>query len=94
VDSLQRGDQPDYEGLFELFPQNYHEPYYTSYTTEDFGAIARAYGLTHIRDVKAFVSNPDHSSRLAFCPPGRRPHAVDPSVWIGLRQLAVQRIGD
>jgi hypothetical protein len=33
-----------------------------------------------------------HASR--FCPPGRRTHAVDPSVWIGLRQLAVQRIGD
>jgi hypothetical protein len=29
-----------------------------------------------------------------FCPPGRRTHAVDPSVWIGVRQLAVQRIGD
>ena len=26
VDSLQRGDQPDYQGLLELFPQNYHEP--------------------------------------------------------------------
>ena len=33
-----------------------------------------------------------HASR--FCPPGRRTHAVDPSVWIGLRQLVVQRIGD
>ena len=56
VDSLQRGDEPDYEGLLDLFPQNYHEPYYASYTTEDFCAIARAHGLTHIRDVKAFVS--------------------------------------
>ena len=56
LDSLQRGDQPDYDGLFDLFPQNYHEPYYASYATEDFGAIARACGLTHIRDVKAFVS--------------------------------------
>src|SRR5450631_75907 len=56
VDSLQRGDEPDYEGLFDLFPQNYHEPYYASYTTEDFGAISRACGLTHIREVKAFVS--------------------------------------
>ena len=27
----QRGDQPDYEGLLELFPQNYHEPYYRSW---------------------------------------------------------------
>ncbi len=56
VDSLQRGDQPDYEGLLELFPQNYHEPYYRSYTNEDFGALATACGLTHIRDVKAFVA--------------------------------------
>ena len=56
VDSLQSGDQPDYEGLFDLFPQNYHEPYYASYASEDFGAIAKACGLIHIRDVKAFVS--------------------------------------
>jgi ubiquinone/menaquinone biosynthesis C-methylase UbiE len=55
VDSLQRGEERDYEGLLDLFPQNYHEPYYASYTTENFGAIARACGLTHIRDVKAFV---------------------------------------
>ncbi len=56
VDSLQRGDQPDYEGLLELFPQNYHEPYYVSYTNEDFSTLAKSCGLTHIRDVKAFVS--------------------------------------
>ena len=41
VDSLQRGDEPDYDGMLELFPQNYHEPYYASYLGEDFGAIAR-----------------------------------------------------
>jgi hypothetical protein len=28
--ALQRGDQPDYDGLLELFPLNYHEPYYRS----------------------------------------------------------------
>jgi ubiquinone/menaquinone biosynthesis C-methylase UbiE len=56
VDSLQRGDRPDYEGLLELFPQNYHEPYYESYSTEDFSTLAISCGLTHIRDVKAFVS--------------------------------------
>jgi ubiquinone/menaquinone biosynthesis C-methylase UbiE len=56
VDSLQRGDQPDYQGLLELFPQNFHEPYYASYVDESFGAIANACGLTHVRDVKAFVS--------------------------------------
>ena len=56
VDSLQRGDQPDYEGLLELFPQTYHEPYYASYLNEDFTALAVGCGLTHIRDVNAFVS--------------------------------------
>jgi len=56
VDSLQRGDQPDYEGLLELFPQNYHEPYYRSYIEEDFGALASDCRLSYTRDVKAFVS--------------------------------------
>jgi ubiquinone/menaquinone biosynthesis C-methylase UbiE len=56
VDSLQRGDQPDYEGLLELFPQNYHEPYYVSYSNENFSALATTCGLKHVRDVKAFVS--------------------------------------
>jgi len=56
VDSLQRGDRPNYEGLLELFPQNYHEPYYESYTTEDFCALGAGCGLAYIRTVNAFVS--------------------------------------
>jgi len=56
LDSLQRGDRPDYEGLLELFPQNYHEPFYLSYIDEDFEALARDCGLTRARDVQAFVS--------------------------------------
>jgi ubiquinone/menaquinone biosynthesis C-methylase UbiE len=56
LDSLQLGDEPDYDGMLELFPQSFHEPYYTSYLTEDFRAIASACGLTHVRDVNAFGS--------------------------------------
>jgi ubiquinone/menaquinone biosynthesis C-methylase UbiE len=56
VDSLQTGDEPDYDGMLELFPHSYHEPYYGSYLKEDFGAMATACGLTHNRDVNAFVS--------------------------------------
>jgi ubiquinone/menaquinone biosynthesis C-methylase UbiE len=56
VDSLQIGDEPDYDGMLELFPQNFHEPYYAGYLTEDFEAIAKDCGLTHNRDVNAFVS--------------------------------------
>jgi hypothetical protein len=56
VDSFQRGDQPDYEGLLKLFPHNYYEPYYLSYTKEDFGALAASSGLKYIRSAEAFVS--------------------------------------
>ena len=56
IDSLQLGDQPDYDGVLELFPQNYHEPYYGSYLKEDFAALAAACGLTQTRSVNAFVS--------------------------------------
>jgi ubiquinone/menaquinone biosynthesis C-methylase UbiE len=56
LDSLQSGDEPDYDGSLDLFPQNFHEPYFESYTKEDFRALAGACGLTHARDEKAFVS--------------------------------------
>jgi len=56
VDSLQRGDEPDYDGMLELFPQSFHEPYYAGYLDEDFAAIGRGGGLIHRRDVNAFVS--------------------------------------
>lgn len=56
VDSLQRRDVPDYDGLLERFPQNYHEPYFESYLDEDFAAIAASSGLALVRDVPAFVS--------------------------------------
>jgi ubiquinone/menaquinone biosynthesis C-methylase UbiE len=56
VDSLQHGDKPEYEGLLELFPRNYHEPYYTSYTHEDFNALASRCGLNYTRSANAFVS--------------------------------------
>ncbi|MGH6842208.1 MAG: class I SAM-dependent methyltransferase, partial [Methylocella sp.] len=56
VDSLQRGDEPVYDGLLELFPQSFHEPYYMSYIEEDFGAIGETSGLTHVRDANAFIS--------------------------------------
>jgi hypothetical protein len=42
--------------MLELFPQNFHEPYYRGYLKEDFGALARACGLTPLRAANAFVS--------------------------------------
>jgi ubiquinone/menaquinone biosynthesis C-methylase UbiE len=56
VDSVQRGDRPDYDGLLDLFPRNYHEPYYSTYITENFEEIGKASGLTYLRNFNAFVS--------------------------------------
>ena len=35
VDSLQTGDEPDYDALLDYFPLAFHEPYYASYLAED-----------------------------------------------------------
>jgi ubiquinone/menaquinone biosynthesis C-methylase UbiE len=56
VDSLQTGDDPAYDGMLEVFPRNFHEPYFSSYVREDFPAMAASFGLAHTRDVRAFVS--------------------------------------
>lgn len=56
TDSLQGGDEPDYDGVLERFPQNYHEPYFMSYLSEHFPTIAREHNLVHRGDAKAFVS--------------------------------------
>jgi hypothetical protein len=56
LDSLQHDDQPDYDGLLQRFPQNYHEPYYASYTRENFAALATEQGLAPVRNVIAFVA--------------------------------------
>lgn len=39
LDSLQTGDVPDYDGLLELFPRLFHEPYYASYVATDLHAL-------------------------------------------------------
>jgi len=56
MDSLQLGDEPLYDSMLERFPQNYHEPYYQSYVSENFPAIARRHGLVHWRDTRAYIS--------------------------------------
>jgi ubiquinone/menaquinone biosynthesis C-methylase UbiE len=56
LDSLQTGDAPSYDAMLEKFPQNYHEPYYLSYLSEDFRMLGKACGLEHVRDSNAFIS--------------------------------------
>jgi ubiquinone/menaquinone biosynthesis C-methylase UbiE len=35
LDSLQTGDEPDYDAMLDWFPVAFHEPYYASYLRED-----------------------------------------------------------
>ena len=39
IDSLQTGDEPDYDAMLDWFPVAFHEPYYVSYLREDLGAL-------------------------------------------------------
>jgi ubiquinone/menaquinone biosynthesis C-methylase UbiE len=56
VDTLQYGDRPDYDGLLEMFPVRFHEPFYASYVEEDLEALFGKHGLEPQGDDLAFLS--------------------------------------
>ena len=56
VDSLQTGDEPDYDGLLELFPQIFHEPYYEGYLADPLESIFAAAGFAHEGTTNAFMA--------------------------------------
>ncbi len=56
VDSLQPGDAPAYDGLLELFPQLFHEPYYTTYAKTDLIDLFETAGLRVVHEDTAFFS--------------------------------------
>jgi ubiquinone/menaquinone biosynthesis C-methylase UbiE len=56
VESIQKGDQPTWDGLLDLFPHYFHEPYYADYVNGDLGAWAADVGLTAIARERAFLS--------------------------------------
>lgn len=41
VDSLQTGDEPDYDAMLDSFPTAAHEPYYASYLREDLDRLMK-----------------------------------------------------
>jgi ubiquinone/menaquinone biosynthesis C-methylase UbiE len=65
VDSLQTGDEPDYDAVLELFPLAFHEPYYPSYLREDLDRLwspdfTRAgHFLAYFSKVVVFCRDPD-----------------------------------
>jgi len=56
VDSIQRGDRPSWDGLLDLFPHYFHEPYYAEYANgslEDWCGTAE---LVPYSSERAFLS--------------------------------------
>jgi ubiquinone/menaquinone biosynthesis C-methylase UbiE len=56
VDSLQRGDEPAFDGLLDLFPAAYHEPYYADYVRHDVAALLGEAGLQPQSQARAHMS--------------------------------------
>ena len=44
VESIQKGDQPSWDGLLDLFPHYFHEPYYAEYANGALAAWCEAAG--------------------------------------------------
>jgi ubiquinone/menaquinone biosynthesis C-methylase UbiE len=55
VDSLQPGDEPDYDAMLDYFPVAFHEPYYASYLREDLDRLWGP-GFTPGQRVPAYFS--------------------------------------
>jgi ubiquinone/menaquinone biosynthesis C-methylase UbiE len=55
VDSLQPGDEPDYDAMLDYFPVAFHEPYYASYLREDLDRLWSP-GFTPGQRVPAYFS--------------------------------------
>jgi ubiquinone/menaquinone biosynthesis C-methylase UbiE len=56
VDSFQPGDRPGFEGLLELFPRAYHEPYFADYVRQDLAALFAEVGLVPVGTERAYMS--------------------------------------
>ena len=56
VESLQPGDAPDYDGLLEVFPALFHEPYFKSYLDEDLEALFGEAGFAVESTTNAFFA--------------------------------------
>lgn len=56
MDSLQMGDRPEWDGLLEVFPIRFHEPYYRHYAIDDLDKQFSEAGLMPVEDKLAFLS--------------------------------------
>ena len=72
VNSLQTGDEPDYDAVLDYFPIAFHEPYYGSYLVENLDGLFIP-GFTPEQRSLAYFSK-IVSYRCGRPPPGRPQH--------------------
>jgi len=56
VDSIQKGDLPEWDGLLDLFPHYFHEPYYAEYASGNVAAWGEQARLKVVATERAFLS--------------------------------------
>ena len=56
IDSLQKGDRPEWNGILEQFPERFHEPYYRHYLIDDLAGAFKGAGLDHQAGWTAYLS--------------------------------------
>ena len=56
VDSIQRGDRPSWDGLLDLFPHYFHEPFYAEYANGSIESWFLAQGFAPFSSERAFLS--------------------------------------
>ena len=56
LDTLQLGDEPDYDALLRMFPRRFHEPYYAGYVRSDLARLFTGTGLAIEESTLAYLS--------------------------------------
>ena len=56
LDSLQLGDEPDFDPALELFPKEFHEPFYKNYVQTALEDVLTDQGLSDLDVNKGFFS--------------------------------------
>jgi ubiquinone/menaquinone biosynthesis C-methylase UbiE len=56
VETVQKGNRPEFDGLLELFPIGFHEPYYADYVRQDLDELFTGAGLEIVETTLAFMS--------------------------------------
>ncbi len=63
VDSIQKGDHPGWDGLLDLFPHYFHEPFYAEYADGNIRVWGIEAALTPVASERAFLSKVEAFTR-------------------------------